>query len=214
MVTACLMMSWIVLTGCGVQDKALAIPIAGQEMEDSVAKSDGIEKSEVLVKAESDDGETGEDFVNADGVSGSMELPMIYVYVCGAVKNPGVVELPEGSRADDALRAVGGFAEDAQTDYVNLAVVLTDGEKLYFPNAEEAENLVREEQTKQDVLVNINTADLAALMTLPGIGESKAQDIISYREAHGDFQKKEDLKKIPGIKENIYSKLCEKIVIQ
>lgn len=138
--------------------------------------------------------------------------PEIRVYVCGAVDAPGVVALPEGSRAEDALLAAGGFSENACRDYVNLAERVTDGQKLYFPTQEEAESLVRQERT--DGLVNINTADVATLCTLPGIGESRAKDIIAYREAYGSFERCEDIMKVSGIKTSVYSKISDKITVK
>lgn len=165
----------------------------------------------------------------ADGMPDKQEAepqaPMIYIYVCGCVNAPGVVELPEGSRAEAALEAAGGFTEEAWCEYVNLAAVVTDGEKLYFPRLDEAGTLPTaeqakqaaqtkpEEQAKQPGLVNVNTADLTELTTLPGIGESRAKDIIAYREKYGNFEHKEDLKKISGIKESVYSKLEDKITV-
>lgn len=136
----------------------------------------------------------------------------IRVYVCGAVDAPGVVTLPEGSRAEDALLAAGGFSENAWRDYVNLAERVTDGQKLYFPTQEEAESLVGQERT--DGLVNINTADVATLCTLPGIGESRAKDIIAYREAYGSFERCEDIMKVSGIKTSVYSKISDKITVK
>lgn len=136
----------------------------------------------------------------------------IRVYVCGAVAQPGVVSLSEGSRAEDALAAAGGFAENARRDYVNLAEWVTDGQKLYFPTMEEAESLVRQETGKG--LVNINTADMATLCTLPGIGESRAKDIIAYRESHGAFESCEDIMQVSGIKDSIYSKICDMITVR
>ena len=136
----------------------------------------------------------------------------IRVHVCGAVSSPGVVALPEGSRAEDALQAAGGFAEDAWRDYINLAEKVSDGQKLYFPTLEEAETM-----TAQDTgtgLVNINSADIAALSTLPGIGEAKARDIIAYREAHGAFENCEDIMKVPGIKTSVYSKISDMITVR
>ena len=136
----------------------------------------------------------------------------IRVYVCGAVAQPGVVSLSDGSRAEDALAAAGGFAENAQRDYVNLAEWVTDGQKLYFPTQEEAESLVRQETGNG--LININTADVAALCTLPGIGESRAKDIIAYREAHGAFESCEDIMQVSGIKNSVYSKICDMITVR
>lgn len=136
----------------------------------------------------------------------------IRVYVCGAVESPGVVTLVEGSRAEDALLAAGGFSENAWKDYVNLAERVTDGQKLYFPTLDEAENLA--EQETADGLVNINTADVATLCTLPGIGESRAKDIIAYRETHGNFESCEDIMKVSGIKTSIYSKISDRITVK
>lgn len=137
------------------------------------------------------------------------EAAEIYVYVCGAVKNPGVVCLAEDSRADAALAAAGGFSENAATDAVNLAARLTDGEMLYFPTEEEAEN-----SGTQDARVNINTADKDALCTLPGIGASKAEEILRYREENGRFESCEDMMLVPGIGTGVYEKLREKITVK
>lgn len=140
------------------------------------------------------------------------EAAEIRVYVCGAVEKPGVVSLPEGSRAEDALAAAGGFSVNARRDYVNLAEWVTDGQKLYFPTLEEAESLI--EQEAGNGLVNINTADLDTLCTLPGIGESRAKDIIAYREAHGAFANCEDIMQVSGIKNSVYSKISDMITVK
>lgn len=136
----------------------------------------------------------------------------IRVYVCGAVEMPGVVSLPEGSRAEDALLAAGGFTEFAWREYVNLAERVEDGQKLYFPTLEEAERLVVQEPA--DGRVNINTADAVTLCTLPGIGESRARDIIAYRDANGAFESCEDIMKVPGIKTSVYSKISDRIKVR
>lgn len=181
-----------VLVSCGVQDSVIVLPQDKSREED-----------------------TDESFI--EGVEQEQEpeenVSTIFVYVCGAVVSPQVVELPEGSRARDALEAAGGFSEDAHKEYINLAEKVTDGKKLYFPTVEEAEELEEEEQNTRMGLVNINTAGPEELMTLPGIGESRAKDILTYREAHGGFEKKEDIQKVPGIKENMYDKLRDKIIV-
>ncbi|MCM1189900.1 MAG: helix-hairpin-helix domain-containing protein [bacterium] len=146
-----------------------------------------------------------------DGESaGPSEEAEIYVYVCGAVNTPGVVKLREGSRAADALKEAGGFREDAGTDLVNLAAKLSDGEKLYIPTADEESY----SQQTDSGLININTADAALLCTLPGIGESRAADIISYREKNGLFETCEDIMKVPGIKTSVYGKICDRITVK
>lgn len=136
----------------------------------------------------------------------------IFVYVCGAVKEPGVVRLAEDSRAADALAVAGGFREDAAQDVVNLAARLTDGEKLYFPTVEEAAASAPEDASTG--LVNINTADKETLCGLPGIGEAKAEDILRYREEYGSFGSCEDIMLVPGIKTSVYNKIKEKITVK
>lgn len=175
------------ITGCGIRDSALVIPL-----EESEPNAGEAEETKELIKAQE----------------------VICVYVCGAVVAPGVYEIPEESRVIDALQAAGGFAQDAGLEAVNLAARVKDGEQLYFPTEAEAEESRQAGEAEANGLVNINTADLSRLMTLPGIGESRAQDIIAYREKYGEFEEKEDLKKVPGIKENMYAKLCDKIVVQ
>ncbi len=136
------------------------------------------------------------------------------VYICGEVKCPGVVYLEEGARVVDAVEAAGGLTEAADREYVNLAAYVSDGEKLYIPDVAEGQELIRQEELRASGYVNINTADAALLMTLPGIGESRAQDIIAYRNEHGDFTSIEELMKISGIKENLFAKIKDKIIVE
>lgn len=178
----------ICLCGCNIRDAAVVIPVE----ENATAP--------LLISEEREDAE--------------VSCQMIYVYVCGAVTNPGVYEMPEGSRADAALKAAGGLTEESAKEYVNLAAKLTDGERLYFPTAIEAEEEAAAAQAAAKGIVNINTAGPDELMELPGIGEAKAEDIVAYREKYGNFQNKEDLMKVPGIKENLYVKLCDRIIVQ
>jgi competence protein ComEA len=160
------------------------------------------------------------------------EKPTICVYVCGKVKKPGVYELSEDSRLYDFIKAAGGFTKKAAKEYWNLAGKAEDGQKLYVPSKKEA--AVMEKNTEASVLgteamqeaggsksdgkadsekVNINTAGKEELMTLSGIGEAKAEAIISYREANGTFHSIEELMQISGIKEGIYQKISEDITI-
>lgn len=136
------------------------------------------------------------------------------VYVCGAVKKPGVVALQAGARVEDALKAVGGFAEDADRNAVNLADWVSDGERIYFLTLEEAAEQEAEIAEAAGGLVNINTADAATLCTLPGIGEARAQDIITYRTQSGGFESTEDIMKVPGIKTSVFEKIRDKITVK
>lgn len=175
------------------------------------------ENSSVLLIGESveqmSSQEEGEAWEAASEEARQSTVTEVCVYVCGAVENPGVVLLPEGSRAADALEAAGGFTGDAAPEAVNLAQKVSDGEKLYFPTQEESRNPAWQEADSTAGLVNINTAGVAELCTLPGIGESRAADIISYREANGLFETCSDIMQVPGIKESVYSKLSDKITV-
>ena len=141
----------------------------------------------------------------------------ITVYVCGAVVQEGVYELPTGSRISDALLMAGGYDENALHGYVNLAERLEDGERIYFPDYQELEELgivpISTTESSESGLVNINTADAEMLKTLPGIGDAKAADIIAYREEHGAFSSIEDIKNVSGIGESIYNRISSGITV-
>ncbi len=141
----------------------------------------------------------------------------IPVYVCGAVCNPGVYYVSSTALKQEALDLAGGFVEDAAIDYINLAETVVSGEKIYFPYTYELQEgyNMQPEQTDSGSsrYVNINTATKEQLMTLPGIGESKAEAIIKYREKNGPFQNIQDITKIPGIKEGVYNNIKDHIVV-
>ena len=168
----------------------------------------------------------------------SEETKTLVVHICGAVSAPGVYELPAGSRIIDAVEAGGGFLPEADEACCNLAEEIVDGCQIYIMTKSEscADGQTEKKagiQTSPDSdmqttdrnvrsnsapalengLVNLNTADVAALMTLPGIGESRAKAIISYREQHGAFAKIEDIMKISGIKQAAFSKIKDKITV-
>ena len=168
----------------------------------------------------------------------SEEAKTLVVHICGAVSAPGVYELPAGSRIIDAVEAGGGFLPEADEACCNLAEEIVDGCQIYIMTKTEscADGQTEKKagiQTSPDSdmqttdrnvrsnsatalengLVNLNTADVAALMTLPGIGESRAKAIISYREQQGAFTKIEDIMKISGIKQAAFSKIKDKITV-
>jgi len=163
------------------------------------------------------------------------ELPgLIYVHVCGAVEVPGVYELEAGSRVYEAVEAAGGFTETADDGYVNQAQLLEDGVKLVIPTLQETEALLNAESmagtygvlaesknpegssaTDQNAgLVNLNTASREELMSLPGIGETRADAILKYRTGIGVFTSKEQIMEIDGIKSGLYTKLQDKICVE
>ncbi len=138
---------------------------------------------------------------------------VICVHVCGAVAAPGVVQIPAGSRAQAAVAAAGGFTEAADTAFVNLAAIIKDGEQLYIPTKEEAERIRRNQAALENGIVNLNTADVSLLCTLPGIGESRAEDIIAYRLEYGGFADTKEIMQVPGIKESTYEKIKNLITV-
>ncbi|MBQ8233805.1 MAG: helix-hairpin-helix domain-containing protein [Lachnospiraceae bacterium] len=156
----------------------------------------------------------GEATEMAEANAEDSETIMIYVHVCGAVVHPGVVKVPEGSRAQAAVEAAGGFSEDADRDYVNLASRVSDGEQLYIPTAAEISERKASPEAEKSGLVNLNTADISRLCSLPGIGESRAGDIIAYRQEHGVFSDIEEIMQVPGIKESTFEKLKDLITVK
>lgn len=167
-----------------------------------------------------------------------MQQTMIYVDVCGAVANPGVFQLAAGSRVFQAIEAAGGYLPEAALTCVNRAGVLTDGQQLYILTQEEMErqgldpaemagasdgqmngsagtgqNTGMTAQVQQDNRININTADEAQLTTLTGIGATRAQAIIAYREENGPFAAIEDIMNVQGIKEGTFAKIKDEIVV-
>lgn len=186
-------------------------------------------------KAEPSAGSTGRTELSD---ASSEEAKTLVVHICGAVSAPGVYELPAGSRIIDAVEAGGGFLPEADEACCNLAEEIVDGCQIYIMTKSEScadgqtekkagiqtspdsdmqttDRNVRSNSTPalENGLVNLNTADVAALMTLPGIGESRAKAIISYREQHGAFAKIEDIMKISGIKQAAFSKIKDKITV-
>ena len=144
----------------------------------------------------------------------------IAVYICGAVKKPGVYKFNTASRVCDAVKAAGGFKKNADTISINQAEYLKDGEQITIPvktnvkpgSSGDGKSDSNNSKASSN-LVNINQADENELMTLPGVGESKAASIIEYRNKNGYFTKIEDIMKITGIKEGVFNKIKDKITI-
>lgn len=166
------------------------------------------------------------------GAEGAQEL--LYVYVCGAVERPGVYSLPEDARVCDALAAAGGLTLEADETCVNQALKLADQDQIYIRTLEEREKAPESEEDcgvlragassaasvegeqgesgrSGTVKINLNTATREELMSLRGIGETKAEAILAYRQEHGFFGKPEDLKKVSGIGDATYEKLKDQI---
>lgn len=176
--------------------------------------------------------ETGESPVSSEAADSTF----IFVHVCGAVQQPGVYELEYGSRVYQAVDAAGGLAPEAASDFVNMALVLQDGQQLRIPDRQEAEEFEKLQGIKEDLyitpaggasdttggaashsgntaLINLNTATKEELMTLSGIGEAKAEAILAYRNEQGAFRTVEDVMKVPGIKEAAFQKIKDSITV-
>jgi competence protein ComEA len=149
----------------------------------------------------------------------------IYVDVEGAVQAPGVVCLAEGSRVADALEAAGGLTDQAYIASTNQARSLSDGEQIIIPTIEEYEASLQVGASSsvgassgvatqsQDGKININTATSAELQTISGIGESKAQKIIDYRNANGNFKSVDELTNVSGIGDKTLESIRDKICV-
>ena len=134
-----------------------------------------------------------------------------FVQVSGAVNSPGVYELSGEPRIFHAILMAGGLREDAEVSNLNQAEKISDGQKIVIKTRDEA--AMEAATSADDGKVNINTADAKTLMTLPGIGESKANSIIKYRESKGSFNSIEDIKNISGIKDGVYNKIADSIKV-
>ena len=122
--------------------------------------------------------------------------------VARAVQRPGLYYLPAPSPVDDAIKAAGGFAPDADRDAINLAVRLVDEQQLLVPRVGEALQrtaVADATAARQPVRLDLNTADMAALEALPGIGPATARRIVEYRETHGPFRSVDQLDDVSGI---------------
>ncbi len=137
-----------------------------------------------------------------------------FVYVTGAVERPGVVQVQPGARVQDAIRAAGGSAADADLYRVNLAAPLYDGQHLRVP--------VEGEELSPDTppgggtiprLININSATIEELTALPGVGEATATAIVAYRQQHGLFRRVEEIMNVPGIGPSKFEEFREMITV-
>ena len=125
------------------------------------------------------------------------KVEKIKVHVVGFVNSPGLIELDEGSRINDAIEKAGGVTEEGDLSKVNLAYILSDGEKIYIPsiNDEKEDGDINNEERKSGK-VNINNANEEELKKITGIGTSTAKKIIEYRVANGKFSSIEEIKNV------------------
>lgn len=143
-----------------------------------------------------------------------VEIPTTgFVQITGEVANPGVYEIEAGMRLFQVVEIAGGLTENAASDFINQAEEVKDGQNIHIASLEEYSESLENEEEKDDGKVNINTASKESLMTLPGIGEAKANLILDYRDSHGSFTSIEGLMEISGIKEGIFNKIKDSITV-
>ncbi len=208
--------------GCG-SSKEPGIILARQENADGIPLSDveaGGEK-ELDVQESSGEVQTAAEGKN-DRMESAVSPKVCFVHVCGQVQNPGVYELEEGQRVFEAIALAGGFTECASNSWLNLATPVFDGMKLEVPDENTALKWQETSgatgnsagQPEATSKVNINTASEDELKTLKGIGQSRAEDIVHYRQQCGGFSRIEDIMEVPGIKEAAFRKIKDDITVQ
>lgn len=212
--------TWQLVVGvCGIVLLGIAVflLVTQQEKEDK----------ELLIETSSTTEVTVDTKKEQDQANNESKSAKIYVDISGAVKQPGVYQLPEGSRLFDLLKQAGGLTEDAAIQTVNQAMIIQDQQKIIILTQAQAQSIdteninnnahleekSAEKSSKEAGKININQADLTQLQQLSGIGEKKAQAIIDYRNENGSFKTIEDLAKVTGIGEKTVEKLRDSITI-
>ena len=156
--------------------------------------------------------------VNKEEREESPEQDMITVDVKGAVRSPGIYDLPVGSRVHDAVQKAGGLTEEADSKSLNLAQKVSDEALVYVPSkGEEATSQQAASGTtpssSKEKKVNLNKASLEELKQVKGLGGKRAQDIIDHREANGKFKSVDELKKVSGIGAKTIEKLKDYVTV-
>ncbi|MBQ3664843.1 MAG: helix-hairpin-helix domain-containing protein [Lachnospiraceae bacterium] len=215
----------IVLSGCAGSGGTKVYHVA-QEENDTGDETDHLQNVNDL--PELTDAQDTNDLQNTKDTKELSESVQeeIYIQVCGAVHSPGVYKVSSALRIYEAVEMAGGMTDEAQPDAVNLTKRVYDEMMIYIPTKEEVNSheytISFDEKGEQGnagilqdsgKLVNINTADEQTLMTLPGVGESKALAIISYRQENGEFKTIEEIMNVAGIKKAAFEKIKDKITV-
>lgn len=180
---------------------------------------------EILIYNELIEGETLDIEENVEEINfANSENETIKIYITGEVNSPGVKELEDGARIEDAINKANGLTNEADISQVNLAYSLKDGQKIYIPNINEkideyvtdgnGEGIIEEDNNKISGKININNANVNELCELPGVGQSLAEKIITYRNENGKFKTIDDLKNVTGIGEKKFESLKEYILVK
>ena len=233
--TAACLLAALFLAAAGCSSTTSVFPSAEGSEEEPAESGAGREDASGDAGQPGDSGDETEESTAGDagqpGDSGDgtvTENTVIYVDVTGAVKAPGVYTLPPGSRVFEAIALAGGAREDASLENLNQAGILQDGQQIRVYTEEEAAQMAQQgslpslpgaeaaagqKEGQEASKVNINTAGKDELMTLTGIGETRAEAILAYRQETGGFQAPEDLMQVEGIKEKTFEKLKDQITV-
>lgn len=233
--TAACLLAALFLAAAGCSSTTSVFPSAEGSEEELAESGAGREDASGDAGQPGDSGDETEESTSGDagqpGDSGDgtvTENTVIYVDVTGAVKAPGVYTLPAGSRVFEAIALAGGAREDASLENLNQAGILQDGQQIRVYTEEEAAQMAQQgslpslpgaetaagqKESQEASKVNINTAGKDELMTLTGIGETRAEAILAYRQETGGFQAPEDLMQVEGIKEKTFEKLKDQITV-
>ena len=234
-----LILLWMLfLTGCGGQSY-FEEQTALQETETVAEQSEttGSGKTKSVPEVTEKENPVGE-ALQTESSTAESEAQSIYVDLSGAVNRPGVYEAAYGSRLFQVIEQAGGLTGQADVSSINRAAEVRDGEKIYIYSIGE-ERLPEDVQTTAgagasggtdsmavsgaggakeaflpDGRLDLNTATKEQLLNLPGIGEQKAEAILSYREEHGGFSSPDEIKNISGIKEGVYRKIQDQIGVR
>lgn len=215
------------------RDDAAPEPVAVSQGEDSAGSSEGAAQGAAPDRGSP--AQTGSSPVPAgegSASAGASASGQVTVHVVGQVERPGVVVLPSGSRVDDALERAGGATDEADLSSVNLARPVVDGEQVVVPAPGETPVPVPSAAgapagagagqpapggvggpSGPASLVDLNTADVTTLETLPGVGPVLAQRIVDWRTEHGRFTAVEELGEVSGIGDKIYAQLSSKVTV-
>ncbi|HCW54508.1 MAG TPA: competence protein ComEA [Clostridium sp.] len=188
------------------------------EDETSAEKNYSNENNENDKGSESDKNKISSDYIKSNNIN--REEKTITVEIKGEVKKPDVYVLKENSIVKDLIEKAGGLTENADINSINRAKQLQNHELIYICNKNEessiyvGENAVQSStNTQVNAKVNINSATIEELKTLKGIGDSKANSIIEYREKSGAFKSIEDIKNVDGIGEKVFEKIKDSLTV-
>lgn len=227
----------VIMTGCaGTQQFAFSEVPEQEDTKTVVSEQETAEPAEAGCKSGEVKSDTQSGAVDAEQTYQEEDIQSIFVHVTGEVEHPGVYELEPGARVFEAIQQAGGMTARAAQDCINQAQPLTDGQMICILSQAEYEEACRENGDgtgaagqdngaienlsaqsvvgqQEDGKININTADAAQLKQIPGIGDVRAGQIITYRQQHGPFQEIEDIKQIEGIGDGLLEQIREYIKV-